>query len=63
MLTPNFNIMLWFILIIWFVRGIISIFAGALHIKKSEAYDFVDVIAGIIDLIIVFIIFVYGGVK
>jgi len=63
MLTPNFGIMLWIILITWFIRGIISIFAGALHTQKHLEHDFLDVIAGIIDLIFVFIIFIYGGQK
>lgn len=49
-MSPNFDLLLWLILIGWGIRGVLSIIAGAGKWEKTTKYDMGDVILGIIHL-------------
>ncbi len=56
MIQPNFDLMLWVILIGWAIKSICRIALGAANKDRATKYDAGDVIAGIISLIIVLVI-------
>lgn len=53
MSEPNFNAMLWIILILWVIKAVCDILAGAYRIEKETRYGTQDVIAGLVTLAIV----------
>ena len=56
MIEPNFNLLLWVILIIFGLRGIAQLLLGCMQSKKDTKYGGGDIIAGIITLILFVII-------
>ena len=56
MIEPNFDLFLWCIFIFYGARGILSIIAGAVRPEKSGTYGTSDVIAGLIMLLVVFLV-------
>lgn len=61
MIQPNFDLMLWVILILWIASSIFRIIAGAVKLKKSDTYDEGDVVIGIFMLILVIVILLTGS--
>lgn len=56
MIEPDFNLLLWLILIMNFFSAIAHIICGAVHKEKDRYYDGGDVILGLIMLIVLFYI-------
>jgi len=61
MIQPNFDLMLWLILIFWIISAVFRIVAGAVKFKKPDTYDEGDVVIGIFMLILVIIILLTGS--
>ena len=55
-MQPNFDLMLWFILITWVLKSLCSIGLGAAGREKETKYDAGDVVMGIISLIFAMIV-------
>jgi len=53
MIEPNMNLLLWAILIMYGVKGILSLFAGILGANKETKYGVADVVCGILSLALV----------
>lgn len=56
MIDPNFDLMMWFILISWVIRSLRSIMLGAMGKKKEIKYNDGDVGAGLISIGLIAII-------
>jgi len=56
MIEPNWNLFLWFILILWGISGISHIVLGAMKKKKDTHWDTTDIFIGITILIFVLLI-------
>lgn len=61
MIKPNFDLMLYILLLLWTIKAILQILMGCLKNgqKKEEIYDITDVLAGLISLGIIAIIFLF----
>jgi hypothetical protein len=58
-IAPNWNIFLWILILQWILESISRIILGAVGEEKSQKYDFGDVLVGIIQLILVLLIFIF----
>ena len=61
MIQPNFNLMLWIILIVWVFEGIFKIIAGCLEWEKRKKYDVYDVVDGVIMILVVLLALLTGS--
>jgi|GEM_PF-7037371 len=61
MIQPNWNLLLWFLLVGYVISGIINIYEGAVGAEKSMRHDYSDIIAGIIKIIFICLLFVFGS--
>ncbi len=52
MMIPNFDLMLWIILVLWIINGIAGIISGIVWNNEDKTYGPSDVIMGIIILIL-----------
>ena len=59
MIEPNFDLLLWFVFILYGVSGSASIINGALGEKKTETYGGIDVLAGLICILICFLVCIF----
>jgi hypothetical protein len=58
MVTPNWNIFLWILLLLWTADGLASIVLGALNEERPTRYGPIDIIIGIIKIIVVLLVLV-----
>ena len=56
MIEPDFNLLLWLLLIATGLKGITQVILGAIKIKLPETYDVGNVILGLILIFIVFLV-------
>lgn len=59
MIVPNWNLFLWILLITWILESIARIILGAIEKERPEKFGTVDIIMGIIDLILVILVFIF----
>ncbi len=52
MIQPNWDFILWFIVIGYGINAILMIIQGVMKSKKPTHYDYRDIIAGILRIII-----------
>lgn len=52
MITPNFDLMLWIIFIVYILKAGFSITEGILGREKDKYYNVIDIIAGVISLVL-----------
>jgi len=57
-LTPDFDLYLWILFIITFIKSIMLIIVGLAETEKSQKYDIGDSIMGAITIILLIIILV-----
>jgi len=53
MVEPNFNLMLWILLITYSIGAISNIIAGLFEVEKSNKYGVADALLGIFELVLV----------
>jgi hypothetical protein len=58
-IAPNWNIFLWILILQWILESISRIILGAVGEDKPQKYDIGDVLVGIIQLILVLLIFIF----
>ena len=56
MIEPNFDLFLWCIFVFYALSGISVVLMGAIGMEKSGTYGISDVIAGLVMLLIVFLV-------
>lgn len=59
MIDPNFDLLLWIIVIFYGVSGVMAIIAGALESEKSDVHGIVDVLVGSIYVLIFFAVCIF----
>ena len=59
MIEPNFTLLLWFVFIVYGVRGVISVITGALQGEKPKNYGITDVIGGLVSIFICFLVCIF----
>lgn len=52
MINPDFNLLLWLILIFYLLNGIVMIVLGSIGAKRSQEYDVGTVLSGIVMILI-----------
>ena len=59
-IQPNWDFLLWFILISYFLGGIISIWFGTAKTKKDTHYGNLDIVAGILRIILIVVYLIWA---
>jgi len=57
MIVPNFNVFLWFLLVVTFVEAVCRIILGLVGEEKSQRFGVTDVLSGIFWLFVIAIAF------
>jgi len=60
MITPNWNILLWFLLALSFFSSMTRIYYGAVGKERDTHYDNGDIVAGVVWIIIILLMFIFG---
>jgi hypothetical protein len=58
-IIPNWNLFLWILLITWILESIARIILGAIGEERPRKFGTTDIIMGIIDLILVILVFIF----
>jgi hypothetical protein len=56
MIEPNFDLFLWCIFVFYALSGVLNVLFGATGVERKSNYGVSDVIAGLIMLLIIFLV-------